>query len=252
MWRLRKKRIHDDDALALRPARLPAVEDELARPRPRPFVWAAREISFGRITDEMRALLVDGTAVRAWVTRYVSRKDSEGTDHLVQYCFETAGGLVHGVHRAGFDDYHLVVGSSDYARWLHGAFCEAGTFTVIHPSRGKPVPVIYGTMELYIEQDLVEVADALGTARDPETIDGLARRFLDIALSPSAIIMDGRQEYHDLYRRIGLVRGHERPRRDENLEIIRSAIRQGRYESRDLEALAGICRRYGPGIWAAT
>ena len=244
---LLKKRIPDERALELRPDDLPPIEPELSVDSPRPFVWAARTFSFGAISDEMRTLLVRGQATRAWVTHYASQRDSEGTDHLVQFAFEVDGGCLHGSCLRGFDDYHLSVGSRDYAQWLYAAFRPGGTFTVLHEGSGEPT--IYGNMQLYIEEDLVGLATKLRLEPGSEE---LAEQFMTMVISPSALPFDERDEYITLVERLGIQRSLDGSARARNLEHVRSTIGDGSHDEEVVARLAELCRSFSPGIWAAT
>ncbi|MBW2263233.1 MAG: hypothetical protein JRG91_14785 [Deltaproteobacteria bacterium] len=244
---LLKKRIPDELALELKPDELPPVEPELAVEPPRPFVWAARSYSFGRITTEMREMLVGGRAVRAWVTHYASQRDPEGTDHLVQFAFEANAGCLHGSWSRGFDDYHLAVGSSDYSGWLDGALRPGGTFTVLFEDAARPT--IYGTMKLYIEENLVGLAAKLRLEPGSER---LVEQFLRMAMAPSSLLRDDREEYLSLLEQIGFVPASGRNTWNRNLEHTRSEITAGNYDDAALTKLARLCRKYAPGTWAAT
>jgi hypothetical protein len=246
MVRLLTRRVSDHLARTLRPDDLPAVEPELASRPPRPFVWAARSWAMRTITDGMRALLVEGRAVRAWVTHHASQRDGEGTGHLVQYAFEVDGGIRHGHWRGEFDDIHLVMGSNDYSRWLHRAFLPGGTFTVLFEDPDDPT--IYGNMELYIEEDLVGLAGRL--RRDPGS-ETLAEQVLRMVLAPVGLPLDERDEYLSLLDRLGLDHGHVGKAWSRNREHLGSAIASGSHDAAALERLGELVRPFAPGIWAA-
>ncbi len=241
------RRVSDALALELRPDDPPPVEPELAVQPPRPFVWAVRTWASRRTTDGERTLLVGGRAERAWVTHHASQRDPEGTEHLVQFAFQVDGVVRHGLWRGGFDDYHLALGASDYSRWLHAAFRPGGTFTVLFED--PAAPSIYGHMELYVEEDLVDMAGRL--RRDPES-EALADRVLGVLLSPIALSFDDRDEYLSLVDRLGLDRGHVGNAWSRNREHVRSTIGAGRHDPAVLERLAELCRPFAPGTWAAT
>ena len=244
---LLSRRVSDSLALEHRPGDLPDVEPELAVEPPRPFVWAARSWARRTITDGMRGLLVDGRAVRAWVTHHASQKDPEGTEHLVQYAFEDAGAIRHGLWRGAFDDLHLALGAGDYWRWILGAYRPGGTFTALFEDPASPT--IYGNMELYIEEDLASVAGRL--RQDPGS-GTVADQLLRMILAPVGLPFDERDEYLSLLDRLGLDHGHVARAWSGNREHLVATIGAGSHDAAALERLADICRPFAPGLWAAT
>jgi hypothetical protein len=246
------KKISTRQARARRPKELGSVEPELQVPPPRPKVWEPGRWSTARHTRKTEKLLVHGGAARAWVTAYSSERDGEGTDHFVQFAFEVKGKLVQGKFIAGYDDLHLSYGSPDYDSWLKKAFHKKGTFTVLYNPKDPSEHVIYGTLEPFLKKTLLEVAREIVRSKDPIEVDRLARQFLDIALAPLGGVKGEWEEYYKLLGDIGLYVGEPGATYQKNLAAVKHLFHDGWVDRALLSRLSSICKRYWPGVWAAT
>ena len=253
----RDKTVSDPQALELKPAALPEVEPELRGPCPRPMVWTARDWSHGEISDPDAALLRHGVAARAWVTSAQMVLVREGPDILATFAFihQADGTVHHGRFCGSYDAMHLAIGFPDLAAWLGSAMCDGGTFTVLHPAGSPAEHRIYGTMELYLERDLVQLVEQLElTGAGTKAREALLREIRRLLAGPVGPMGRDYDEWRLYFDQLALLASVETSGRTTLFQLVdeaMAAMAGGAFDRGPVPVLAPICRRYQPGIWAA-
>ena len=247
MW----EKITDDRALALKPKNLPEIEKELQAAPPRKMVWLYPKSSYKKITTDLKELLINGIASRAWITFYETTSYREETEHYIQYCFEASDKLIHGKDIKSFDDIHFTYGSSEYNDWMKNSFKRKGTFTVIFNKTNPNIHEIFGHLELFVKEDLLNLSEKIKYCRDSELFDKLSEQFLKILTSPLKGIGNRWENYYNLMKKFGLAKNNEIFDSKKKLQIIKNIIPKVNFDKNDLFELSEICEEFTPGVWAA-
>ncbi|MHA1889424.1 MAG: hypothetical protein ACTSYS_00400 [Promethearchaeota archaeon] len=239
------------------PKNLPKIEPELEIHPPRPLVWVARKITSYKITRETRWLLVNGAASRAWVTSYKKELDVEGTEHHVHYNFlDKKKNIIPGYFLAFISESEVAINFPAYLSWIEKAFNEKGTFTVLYDGNNPTNHVIYGTLQLFIPKSLIQITNEIQACpdNDKSSLRKLLEDFLYVALSPIGRIKQKEEkvEYYHLMENLQLATNGIINEHAENMEIIRKIIKLGKLDQDALLKLSNTCKKYAPGVWAAT
>lgn len=232
---------------------LPEVEPELRAPPPRPMVWA---FSRGGLTEQTRDLLVSGTAVRARVTEADTGWESgyeAGPYYRITYEYEHAGTRYENRWAASYDGMHLAYGAGEYMAWLEGAMCTGGTFTVLFHPDAPQAPTVYGTLMPHVAKSLEQAVEELMSCGEDD-IEERASEVFAFMIAPLGRCQRDWRRYYDLLGRMGMYDEAEDRVRDgvENIEVVRTRIRQGDFDGDAMAELSELCARYRPGVWAAT
>jgi hypothetical protein len=232
---------------------LPEVEPELKVSPPRPMVWASATHD---LPEDVRNLLVNGIAVRARVTEADTGWESgyeAGPYYKIRYEYEHDGKTHEGRWSASYDGIHLAYGAGEYMRWLDGAMCDGGTFTVLFLPDAPEKPRVYGTLEPHVKKSLLEAVDELASCTDAELEERSSAVFA-FMIAPLGRCQREWRKYYDLLDEMGMYDRDKDQVRDgvENIEVVRTRIRSGDFDDDAMKELSELCARYRPGVWAAT
>lgn len=228
------------------------VEPELRVPPPRPMVWASRH----GIRQDVHELLVGGVAVRARVTHADTGWESgceAGPYYKIEYEYEYREKTYTSRWGASYDGLHLAYGAGEYMGWLDGAMREGGTFTVLFLPDAPGKPRVYGTLEPHVRKTLLEAVDELLSCEESE-VEEKTSEVLAFMIAPLGQCQSEWRKYYDLLGEMGMYDRKKGQVRDgeENMEVVRTRVRAGEFDTGAMKELSELCARYRPGVWAAT
>ena len=222
-------------ALAVRPPALPHVEAELAAETPRPFVWMRAEPWESPLLDRYRDVLARWPAVRAWVSAYRERRDSEGFDIDAWLAFESGGRLVQVRQRWAFDAYNWAHAFTDHEHWFREHVRVGGTLTLLHHPEDREDVVVVGDLGLYRPRTLADVL------REGDVEEATAMWTLAV-----------KRSRYEICRELASAAGVsiEEAQRD-STSVLRNLLAGG-IEPAALHALSEACGRFVPGRLAVS
>ncbi len=217
------------------------------------MVWARTR---GEVPRDIAEILVHGAATRAWVVAAESGWEpgyEAGPTYRIDFHWEWQGKLYDGRYRASFDGLHVGYGPEDHSSWLGSCMEEGGSITVVFHRDSPQKARIYGNLGLYLRKTLRQsVAELM--ACGPDGVEAKTREVYELIRSPLGRCEGDWGKYLKLLTKIGIyddLYNRWRPEPD-NLEFIRTGIRNGTFDQAAVNRLSALCERHCPGIWAAT